>query len=386
MLRHPAIDLALELLAIPGGSGHESAVMKFIRDRLAAAGCPRSAMRHDQAHRRSPRGGDVGNLIVKLPGSRGQARRLLCAHTDTVPICVGTQPRRRGDIVRSAVPGKGLGADDRSGVAIVLHTACELLRRRGQHPPLTLAFTVQEEAGVIGARVIDVAALGKPVMAFNFDGGSDKLIIGAIGSHQAQVDVQGLAAHAGLHPQLGVNALTIASLAIASLHENGWLGLVARGRRSGRVNVGTIQGGAANNVVAPGARVTFGVRSHETAFRARMLREIHAAFQRAARQVRSSAGKRGSVAFQSELNYESFTLSRDEPAVAIALDAARRVTGQTLDLGVSNGGLDANWLNSHGIPTVTLATGQHNNHTEQEYLDLRQFVTQCDVAMQLALG
>lgn len=381
-----AIELVMQLLAIPGGSGQEGAVMQFIKDRLREAGCPASAMRHDRAHRLSPRGGEVGNLIVHLRGRRPGPRRLLCAHTDTVPICVGTRPVRQGNLVRSGVAGKGLGADDRSGVGIVLHTACELLRTRTPHPPLTLAFTVQEESGVIGARVIEVKALRQPALAFNFDGGdASRLVVGAIGSSLLEVEIQGIAAHAGLRPEQGVNAITIAALALAELHDDGWLGKVQKGRFGGRVNVGTIRGGSANNVVAPSARVTFGVRSHHRPFRLRLLRRIEAAFHRAARQVRSADGKVGSVSVHQHDNYEAFKLRPSEPAVRIAQEAVRAVTGQTLPLAVSDGGLDANWLTRHGIPTITLSTGQHLNHTDEEYLDLDEYVTRCDVALRLAL-
>jgi len=41
---------------------------------------------------------------------------------DTVPICVGAKPVRKGNVVRSADPKTGLGADDRAGVAVVLNT------------------------------------------------------------------------------------------------------------------------------------------------------------------------------------------------------------------------------------------------------------------------
>jgi tripeptide aminopeptidase len=51
---------------------------------------------------------------------------------------------------------------------------------------------------------------------------------------------------------------------------------------------------------------------------------------------------------------------------------------------VSNGGLDANWLNAHGIATVTLGCGQVNVHTTSERLDLAAYRDACRVAMRLA--
>ena len=111
-----------------------------------------------------------------------------------------------------------LGADDRTGTAVLLVTALEILRRKLPHPPLTLLWTVQEELGLQGARFARLGMLGKPRMAFNFDGGSsEKLTIGATGGYRMDIRISGIASHAGVTPQKGVSAITIASLAIAGI-------------------------------------------------------------------------------------------------------------------------------------------------------------------------
>ncbi|MFM7865230.1 MAG: peptidase M20, partial [Planctomycetaceae bacterium] len=97
-----AIDRVMDLIAIPGGSGTESGVSKWISDQLRAAGVPESAIEIDRAHKRIPVGGDTGNLIVRLRGTRRGARRLLMAHMDTVPLAVGAKPVREGDWIRPA--------------------------------------------------------------------------------------------------------------------------------------------------------------------------------------------------------------------------------------------------------------------------------------------
>ena len=43
----------------------------------------------------------------------------------------------------------------------------------------------------------------------------------------------------------------------------------------------------------------------------------------------------------------------------------------------SNGGLDANWLDKHGIPTVTIGAGQAEIHTIKEYVNLAEFEKGC---------
>ena len=78
--------LVMELMAIPGKSGSEAAVARFITRRLRAAGVAAALIATDNVHRRTRLRGDTGNLVLKLPGSRRAPRRLLAGHLDTVPI------------------------------------------------------------------------------------------------------------------------------------------------------------------------------------------------------------------------------------------------------------------------------------------------------------
>jgi tripeptide aminopeptidase len=380
------MELVAKMMAIPGRSGEEAEVVRFIRDQLVAAGLPEDALKSDDAHRRTIIAGQTGNIVLKFPGTIRKPRRLLAAHLDTVPICVGSRPMRKGDKFVSESTETGLGADDRSGAAVLLATALAILRGQLAHPPLTLLWTVQEEVGLQGARHARVSALGKPRLAFNFDGGSPaKLSIGATGGYRMKIDVFGIASHAGGAPAEGVSAIAIASLAIAKLVENGWHGLVMKGRHIGTSNVGVIHGGEATNVVTNHVSIRAEARSHEPKFRERISREIVRAFERAAKTVRNTAGKRGLVRIDGSLEYEAFRLTPDEPCVAAAA-AAVRAEGRDPELAVSNGGLDANWLTAHGIPTVTLGCGQRNIHTVAEELDIPDFQLARRIALRLATG
>lgn len=379
-----AVDLVLRLLELPGPSGEEGPVAAFVQQRLLKAGLPPEAIRSDTVYRRSPFGGSTGNLILRLPGTRRGPRRMLSAHLDTVPICIGAAPVRRGDLVRPRAATTGLGGDNRAGVAVLLNTVLELVRGNLPHPPLTFCWFVQEEVGLIGSRLVQSAALGQPRWAYNFDGGSAaKLTIGATGGYRMVIDIRGLASHAGLAPEWGVSAIAIAALAIADLQRHGWHGLVRKGRHVGTSNVGVIQGGFATNVVTDAVQVRAEARSHEAAFRRRIVAEIEAAFQRAAESVRNPAGVCGKIDFHGTLQYESFRLAEDEPCVAAA-KAAVRSLGREPELAVSNGGLDANWITAHGIPTVSLGCGQMNVHTTSEALDLAEFRDACRAALRLA--
>lgn len=379
-----AIERLLRLLAIPGKSGDEAAVQECVRRELQECGVPAAAIVNDQAHRRSPIGGSVGNLIVTLPGTVKGPRRLLMSHLDTVPLCVGAKPVRDGDFIRSSDSTTALGGDNRGGVSVLLTTVVEILRQKLPHPPLTLLWAVQEEIGLIGARNVSLPALKGPKLCFNWDGGvASSACVGATGAFDLQIEIEGIAAHAGVHPEAGVSAIALAGLAIADLQKNGWHGLVIKGKNTGTSNIGVISGGDATNVVTPHVRLRGEVRSHDKRFRQRLANEFKKAFARAVASVKNVSGRRGKLKFNAELKYESFQLSEKEPCVREAVRAIA-ATGAEPQLRISNGGLDANWLTELGLPTVTLGCGQKNVHTTQEVLDVREYLRGCAIALELA--
>ena len=124
-------------------------------------------------------------------------------HMDTVPLCAGAKPKCRARIVNEAKTA--LGGDNRSGCAVLVTLAAELAKQKLPHPPITLLFTVREESGLFGAKHLNPADLGGPVVGFNFDGRrAADVIIGAIGADRWTVDIHGKASHAGVAPEKGI--------------------------------------------------------------------------------------------------------------------------------------------------------------------------------------
>lgn len=379
-----ALELIETMLAIPGPSGQEAAVQRFIVDQLIDAGADRTWIKTDDAQRRTPIDGECGNLCLCLPGTIDGPRRLLMAHMDTVPICVGCKPVRSDNMITSADPATGLGADNRSGCAVILNAALRILRDGLPHPPLTFLWTIQEEIGLQGARHVDVDMLGAPELGFNFDGGSpNKLTIGATGAYRLNIDIDGIASHAGVRPSDGVSSITVASMAIAKLQADGYLGRIEQPEGKGTANIGTIHGGQATNVLAPKTSLTAEIRSHDSVFRKRVLDRFQSTFEEAVASVTNAAGEHGCVHMESRLDYESFALDDRSVVIQVAEDAVRAV-GKEPFHAITDGGIDPNWLNLHGVPTVSFGAGQVNFHTVHEALDIQQFLEACDIAMKLA--
>src|SRR5204863_2209367 len=141
-----AIARLMRFLAIEGITGQEKAIGADVVHALEEIGIPKNNIRFDQANANIPLPTQTGNLIVTLPGSRPGPRRLLMTHLDTVPLCAGARPLRKG---KRIVPAgrTALGGDNRTGVACLATVAATLRKRQLPHPPLTLLFTVREESG-----------------------------------------------------------------------------------------------------------------------------------------------------------------------------------------------------------------------------------------------
>jgi tripeptide aminopeptidase len=387
-----AVDLLLRLLSVEGVTGRERAIGAEVVAALTELGVPPSAVRYDGAERRIPLPTEDGNLVVTLDGDASLPRRLFMAHRDTVPLCAGARPRREGDRIVPA-GDTALGGDDRAGVACLITMVATLLRHRLPRPPLTLLFTVREESGLWGARCVDRGLLGGPAQGFNVDGPSpSRLVVGAVGGTHWSAEVVGRAAHAGLHPEQGISAPLVTAVAMAAAQRRGWWGRVERpGGGRGTANVGLLAGrdgaavGGATNVVTDYALVEGEVRSHDAAFGAKIVAAWRRAFEDGVRSVRADDAGTATLNFRSDVLYDPFRLDATAGVVAFAAERSRRV-GLEPSLAIADGGLDANWMVRHGIPTVTFGAGQRNVHMREEYLDLPDFLAACRLAVALAVA
>ncbi|UCF66970.1 MAG: M20/M25/M40 family metallo-hydrolase [Acidobacteriota bacterium] len=381
-----ALSHLTDLLAIEGLSGREKPVAEAVRAKLTRAGCKSRWMRHDRVHERIPsRAGrfESGNLIVDLPGSRRGARLLFMGHMDTVPLCRGAVPVRRGR--RIVARGKtGLGGDNRTAVACLVTMIETLLGCGLAHPPITVLFTVGEEVGLWGARLVKLTDLGRPKLGFNVDGGAPaEFVIAAVGAERWQAHVNGISAHAGVHPDRGISAALIASRAITDVANRGYFGRIVKGKRRGTSNVGIISGGEATNQVTDHVLVRGESRGHDPRFVRTITETYRRAFERAAKSVRNHQKKSGSIRFEAATDYAPFRISPSAPVVERAVAGAHAL-GLEHELLTIDGGLDANYLNAKGVPTITFGAGQHSPHTVEEYVNIDEFLDGCRLAVALA--
>lgn len=380
----------MKFLSVCGVTGEEAAIAAAVSDALVAAGVPKSDILFDTVNERIPVPTQTGNLLVHLPGTRPGRRILFSTHLDTVPLCRGAKPIKQGD--RIVTDGTtALGGDNRTGCAVLVTLVETLLKNNLPHPAISLLFTVREESGLHGARELNPSDLVGSATCYNVDGKlASELMTGAVGQTNWEVSIRGKASHAGVAPEKGISATLVASLALAEAHRNGWFGKVVKGGQFGTSNVGifggkggTVAAGDATNVVTDYVYIKGEARSPDAAFAATIAEGYRAAFEKAKGEVKDDTGATAEVEFKAVASYPPFKLEEDEEVVQRAVKAVKAL-GLEPTFIFSNGGLDANWLVKHGVPTVTIGAGQYEIHTVNEYVDLPEFFQGCRLAVLLA--
>jgi glutamate carboxypeptidase len=187
--------------------------------------------------------GVADNLVATLTGT-GKGRILLIAHMDTV-FPKGTVAQRPYKVVGDHGIGPGAG-DDKAGV---VSAACALsvlhdLKFR-DYARIMLILNSNEETGSVGTRDLIRAKAKENDVVINLERGvpPDGLEVARKGSAVITVEIIGRAAHAGLEPEKGRNAILEAS------HQALQLGSLADSAKQTSVNVTMIQGGNATNVI-----------------------------------------------------------------------------------------------------------------------------------------
>ena len=130
--------------------------------------------------------------------------------------------------------------------------------------------------------------------------------------------------------------------------------------------------GDATNVVTDYAYLKGEARSPKAAFATQIALGFKEAFAKAKSDVKDASGATAEVKFDHAPAYPPFNLDKKSTVVDYAGKAVASL-GLKPTYVFSNGGLDANWLDKHGIPTVTIGAGQYEIHTVNEYVDLPEY-------------
>lgn len=339
--RDRIVQCFLDLVAIDSPSGDEDAIAAELELRLRRLGLQAA---QDAA----------GNVLARLEG-RGEPL-LLSAHMDTVEPGRGIRPRWDGpDIIRSDGTTI-LGADDKAGCAVILEVLQSLIEDGGPHRPVEVAISRGEEVGLIGAANMDYTRLTARVAIVIDSGGPPSSIQGQAPYHYVyDIEVHGRAAHAGLEPEKGIPAISIAAELVTALPQ-GRLDPETTG------NVGIIRGGLVRNAVPETCLV-------QGEFRSMVEERAETLASAVRRQVETVQSRHPGARIEANIRmaYPGYRLEPGDPAAALVFPVLRSLGFEPNPHPVG-GGTDGNVFRGHGIASIVIGRGGYNQHTREEYL------------------
>ncbi|MBN2090488.1 M20/M25/M40 family metallo-hydrolase [candidate division KSB1 bacterium] len=360
------VELFLELVSIDGISLHERNVADYVVNQLKKL---KINSHEDEAAQKIQ--GNCGNLIVKKDGGMDSLPALLLtAHLDTVLPTAALVPIIEGGLIKSN--GKTiLGADDRSGVTLILYLLEYLTTHHLKHRNLEIVFSVSEELGMFGTMALDYSQItAKEALVLDSSRPPGFYVMKTPTTIDFEIDFLGRPAHSGLSPQNGINALLMA---------NEFINRFPLGKIDDETvtNVGVIQGGNAVNVVPSNIKISGEMRS----FNAETLKFLQSQITSDAQLIENKSG--GKIVIQFTPVFDGFSLREDMPLVQ-QLEKNINSLGLTPEPLIYFGGSDANVLNSRGIEAINLGVGVQNPHSMNEQIKIDDLVTMSHLLLKMA--
>lgn len=355
------VDEFVRLVSFDSESYKEQEIAYYLKEQLKRLGLQ---VEEDAA----------GNIYTFYPAydPRGQYEEgiLLSAHMDTVCPGIGKKAVIHEDGRITSDGTTVLGADDAAGLAEILETLRTLKEKQLPHPDIEVLFTVAEEPYAQGSRVFDHSKIqARTAYVLDMSGPVGRAAVAAPSILSLKIEVGGRAAHAGFCPEEGIHSIEIAAGALAQI-TNGHVD------EETTVNIGTIQGGCARNIVPDLCVITGEIRSmeHEKALRqAALIQEIFK--QEAARK-----GGRARVEITEE--FQSYRIQKQEPVVKRFVEACKEL-GLPGGLEDTFGGSDNNHFTAHGIRGIVVANAMNEVHTTKEYTSKEELAKAAELTLKL---
>ncbi|QED48546.1 tripeptidase T [Cytobacillus dafuensis] len=344
----------LELVQIDSETKYETEIAKVLKKKFSDLGV--EVFEDDTT---AQTGHGAGNLICTLQGTKeGVDTIYFTSHMDTVVPAKGVKPSiKDGYVVSDGTTI--LGADDKTGLAVMLEIIKVLKEQSIPHGTIQFIITVGEESGLVGAKALDSSLVtAKYGYALDSDGKVGNIIVAAPTQAKVKATIFGKTAHAGVAPEKGVSAITIASKAISRMP-------LGRIDEETTANIGRFEGGTQTNIVCDRVDILAEARSLINEKMEEQVRKMKEAFESAANEMG------GKAEVEVQVMYPGFKFSEEDHVVEVARRAAAKI-GRSCELLNSGGGSDANVIAGFGIPTVNLAVGYEEIHTTNERMPIEE--------------
>lgn len=351
------IDTFLELVQIDSETKHETKIAEILTKKFTDLGL--DVMEDDS---KKETGHGAGNLICTLKGNKdGIDPIYFTSHMDTVVPGNGIKPSINDDGYIVSDGTTILGADDKAGLAAILETIHTLKENNLEHGTIQFVITAGEESGLVGAKALDGSLLdAKYGYAIDSNGTVGNIIVAAPTQAKLFTVMKGKTAHAGVAPEKGVSAITLAAKAIAKMP-------LGRIDEDTTANIGWFEGGKQTNIVCDHVEIMAEARSLVPEKMEKQVAKMKEAYEKTAQEYG------GSAEVDVNVMYPGFKQKAGDEVVEIAKNAAKKI-GRESKLLKSGGGSDANVIAGLGIPTVNLAVGYEEIHTTNERIPANELV------------
>lgn len=356
------IDEFFELVQMDSETMHEGEIAEVLKKKFEGLGLE---VMEDSSKNETGHG--AGNLICSLQGKLKHADTIyFTSHMDTVVPGKGVKPSiEDGYIVSDGTTI--LGADDKAGLAATLEMIRTLKENSIEHGDVQIIITVGEESGLVGAKALDTSMLkAKYGYAMDSDGPVGDIIVAAPTQAKIVAVIKGKTAHAGVAPEKGVSAITVAAKAIAKMP-------LGRIDKETTANIGSFEGGNQTNIVCDYVEILAEARSLVPEKLKMQVEKMKTTFE----SVAENYGAKADV--EVKIMYPALEQQAGDKVVEIAQQAVHAI-GRKSRLLKSGGGSDANIIAGYGIPTVNLAIGYEEIHTTNERIPVSELVKITELA------
>jgi len=363
------VEEFMELVQVDSETRHEEQIAIVLKEKFAALGL---AVEEDNSMERGSECG-ANNLLFTLAATSGQEKApvlYFTSHMDTVVPGKGIKPRLDDDGFIRSDGTTILGSDDKAGIAAMLELVKVLKEDSIPHGVIKFAITAGEESTLRGSRAMTPGFLKADFgYAIDSNGNVGDIAVAAPAQAKVYITFTGRAAHAGVNPEAGVSAITVAAKAVSRMP-------LGRIDHETTANIGSFSGVGETNIVCEKAQLVGEARSLVNEKLQQQLDAMKAACEAAAAEMGAQ------VEFRSEPMYPAYKFDESAPVVQLAMRAIEKA-GRTPRTFHSGGGSDANVINGQGIPTVNLAVGYQYIHTTQEQIAVAELVKAAEVVVEI---
>lgn len=312
---------------------------------------------------------ECGNIIGFLPSNTDSKKTILfSSHMDTVESTENISLIET-DLLFKTDETTILGGDDKGGIAAILTMLKTIVKNRLNNCNIIVVFTIGEEAGLKGAKVLDLNRFGKISMGYVLDSSRNpgECTLKTPYSAKGDIEIIGRASHSA-KPEDGLSAL----IALNYFLNKFKIGRVDRETTS---NIGKISGGEYSNITMENLKFSLEMRSLSNARLDELLEKLNNIFT----EICSLGFKINSDVKKGTPGY---TIYENEDVVNLYKKSCENL-GIKFSAHSDMGGCDANIFNKLGIPTINLGIGMKNIHSKKEFIEKESLINSTKLLLEM---